>query len=112
MAIRIDQLTPSNSESINIIIKANLNAQVQVEPCYEHTEKGIRYFIWKKDSVVSSDNVGIKPLIVPTDTVKLRTITPTTRATPAIAMSGIIRASQCLVHCLHLDVPSTWLKLV
>lgn len=48
----------------------------------------------------------MSPLMVPTETVRLRIVKNATRTTPANAIIGTIRAIQGFGHCLHLDVPA------
>ena len=46
----------------------------------------------------------MRPLIVPTDTVRFSTIKSTTRPIPAKAMSGTQSKTHILEHSLHADV--------
>ena len=49
----------------------------------------------------------MRPLIVPTDTVRFSTIKSTTRTIPAKAMTGTQSKAHRLAHPLHVDVPKT-----
>ena len=80
------KLQPCFHISIHAIKEAGLNAQVQIEPRYENSQK-MYVTRWVKCTLICSNNISTNtnPLIVPTATVSLQVNVNNTNTSPITA---------------------------